>query len=307
MGGDNCLGDNCSRWELSGGIFRGGNCPRLSQVAVVWWAIDRGALDNCPHPPRQLSPVQLPSRQFPLRTIVPRQLPSREFLLRNIAPRLRTGQFPPIQDHSPWTIVPRRTDPRQLPPGQLPSGQLPPRAITPVQFPPGQLSAGQFPLRKIAPWTIPPDNSHRVLIYFPQMCFSKGRRCRRKKLQKVKQGARVLTQLKNNSTQPKFQTKVQCLFFCVSNFLSLIILQPETVKLNVTKSYILLDVVGVLALVQPGFLQGEVINLLLWTFYITMNCNNRNYYVSVSSCCCFLLHYSVRKTLVQIALSSLSS
>ena len=96
MGGDNCLGDNCSRWELSGGIFRGGNCPRLSQVAVVWWAIDRGALDNCPHPPRQLSPVQLPSRQFPLRTIVPRQLPSREFLLRNIAPRLRTGQFPPI-------------------------------------------------------------------------------------------------------------------------------------------------------------------------------------------------------------------
>ena len=33
----------------------------------------------------------------------------------------------------------------------------------------------------------------------------------------------------------------------MSNFLVLIILQPETVKLNVAKSYILVDVVGVLA------------------------------------------------------------
>ena len=47
--------------------------------------------------------------------------------------------------------------------------------------------------------------------------------------------------------------------FCTSNFLALIILQPETVKLNVTKSYILVDVVGVLALVQPEFSCGEVV------------------------------------------------
>ena len=37
--------------------------------------------------------------------------------------------------------------------------------------------------------------------------------------------------------------------FCISNFLTLIILQLETVNLNVTKSYILVDVVGLLALV----------------------------------------------------------
>ena len=47
--------------------------------------------------------------------------------------------------------------------------------------------------------------------------------------------------------------------FCTSNFLALIILQPETVKLNVTKSYILVDVVGVLGLVQPEFSCGEVV------------------------------------------------
>ena len=35
---------------------------------------------------------------------------------------------------------------------------------------------------------------------------------------------------------------------CISNFIALI-LQPETVKLNVTKNYILVDVVELLALV----------------------------------------------------------
>ena len=35
-------------------------------------------------------------------------------------------------------------------------------------------------------------------------------------------------------------------FFFISNFLALIILQSETAKLSVTKSYILVDVVGVL-------------------------------------------------------------
>ena len=73
------------------------------------------------------------------------------------------------------------------------------------------------------------------------------------------------------------------LFVCKSNFLALTILQPEIVKLNVINSYILVDVVGVLALMQPSFLCGEVVNLVLWTFYFTMNCNNRNYYISVNS------------------------
>ena len=36
----------------------------------------------------------------------------------------------------------------------------------------------------------------------------------------------------------------------------------------------------VLSLVQPAFLCGENVNLILWTSYITMNCNNRNYYIS---------------------------
>ena len=56
-------------------------------------------------------------------------------------------------------------------------------------------------------------------------------------------------------------------FFCTSNFLALI-LQSETVKLNVIKSKFLVDVVEVLVLVQPAFLFGEVVNLILWTFYI---------------------------------------
>ena len=75
-----------------------------------------------------------------------------------------------------------------------------------------------------------------------------------KKVTKNKIGSKGFNLIKSDFTQPKFQTKVQCLFFCVSNFLALIILQPETVKLNVTRSYILVDVVGVLALVLPAFL-----------------------------------------------------
>ena len=41
-----------------------------------------------------------------------------------------------------------------------------------------------------------------------------------------------------------------------------------TVKLNVTKSYILVNVVGVWALVEPTFLRGEVVNVILSTIYI---------------------------------------
>ena len=121
---------------------------------------------------------------------------------------------------------------------------------------------------------------HPISSAFRNMCFRKGRRCQSKKLQKVKQEARILTKLKSDFSQLKFQTKVQCLFFCTSNFVALIILQPETVKLNFTKKYILVDVVEVLALAQPAFLRGEVVNLILRTIYITMNCVNRNCYMS---------------------------
>ena len=51
----------------------------------------------------------------------------------------------------------------------------------------------------------------------------------------------------NQNFKPKFN--VSFFFFGTSSFLALIILSPETVKLNVTKSYILVDVVKVLALV----------------------------------------------------------
>ena len=127
---------------------------------------------------------------------------------------------------------------------------------------------------------------HSISGTFKNMCFGKVRRCRRKKLQEIKQGPRVLTLVKgdiNLSFKSKFSVYLfiyflilfyYYYFFFTSNFCALIILQPETIKLNVTKSYILVNVVGVLALVQPAFLCGEVI--------LTTNCNNRNYYISVS-------------------------
>ena len=46
------------------------------------------------------------------------------------------------------------------------------------------------------------------------------------------------------------------------------ILNPQTVKLNVTKSNILVDLVRVIAQVKSAFLCGEVVNLILQTFYI---------------------------------------
>ena len=51
------------------------------------------------------------------------------------------------------------------------------------------------------------------------------------------------------SLNQNFKPKFNVVFFLQTNFLALIILQPETIKLNVTKSYILGDVVDVLALV----------------------------------------------------------
>ena len=121
---------------------------------------------------------------------------------------------------------------------------------------------------------------HSISSAFKNM-FWKDRRC----CCKIGSKDFNLTNKWLNSNQTKFQPKfnVFFLFVCKSNFLALIILQPEIVKLNVINSYILVDVVGVLALMQPSFLCGEVVNMVLWTFYFTMNCNNRNYYISVNS------------------------
>ena len=58
------------------------------------------------------------------------------------------------------------------------------------------------------------------------------------------------------------------IFFSKSNFLALIMLQPETVKLNVTKSYILVDVVGVLTLyVASIFMRGGRRYIMDFLFY----------------------------------------
>ena len=71
-----------------------------------------------------------------------------------------------------------------------------------------------------------------------------------KKLQKVKIRSTGfnLTKKKFNSTKISNQSS-KFIFFGISSFLALIILSPETVKLNVTKNNILGDLVGVLALV----------------------------------------------------------
>ena len=71
-----------------------------------------------------------------------------------------------------------------------------------------------------------------------------------KKLQKVKIRSTGfnLTKKKINSTKISNQSS-KFIFFGISSFLALIILSPETVKLNVTKNYILGDLVGVLKLV----------------------------------------------------------
>ena len=72
-----------------------------------------------------------------------------------------------------------------------------------------------------------------------------------KQVTKSKIGSKSFN-LTKNFTQPKFQPKFN-VFFSTANFLALTILQPKTVKLNVTKNYILVDVVGVLALGSKYF------------------------------------------------------
>ena len=71
-----------------------------------------------------------------------------------------------------------------------------------------------------------------------------------KKLQKViiRSTGFNLTKKKINSTKISNKSS-KFIFFGISSFLALIILSPETVKLNVTKNYILGDLVGVLKLV----------------------------------------------------------
>ena len=72
----------------------------------------------------------------------------------------------------------------------------------------------------------------------------------------------------SQNLKPKFNVYLFIYLFCTSNFLALIILQPETVKLNVTDSYILVDETGVLTLMQIVFSCQEVANLILWAIYI---------------------------------------
>ena len=71
----------------------------------------------------------------------------------------------------------------------------------------------------------------------------------------------------NRNFKPKFNVYFYLfIFFGTSSLLALIILSPETVELNVTKSYILVDVVGVLA--WPALLCGD--------------CENNKYFVKFS-------------------------
>ena len=81
-----------------------------------------------------------------------------------------------------------------------------------------------------------------------RICFRKGRRCCWKKVTKNKIWSMGFNLTKKwfNSTDISNQSTVY--LFGTSNYFALIILQHETVKLNVTKSYILVDVMGVLAL-----------------------------------------------------------
>ena len=68
-----------------------------------------------------------------------------------------------------------------------------------------------------------------------------------KKATKSKVESKSFTLTKGDVTQLNVYFFIY-LFFCTSNFFALIILKPETVKVNATKSYILVDVMGVLAL-----------------------------------------------------------
>ena len=52
------------------------------------------------------------------------------------------------------------------------------------------------------------------------------------------------------------------LFICTSNFLALIILQPETVKIIVTKSHVLVNGVGLLALASIFMRESRIMDFL---------------------------------------------
>ena len=112
---------------------------------------------------------------------------------------------------------------------------------------------------------------HSILSAFKDMGFEKGRRCCQKKVTKSKIGSKGFNLTKKwfPSTEISNQRSM-FIFFCTSIFFSLILLQPQTVKLYVTKSYILVDVVGVLAVmyVVRIFMRGghksDIMNFLFY-------------------------------------------
>ena len=72
------------------------------------------------------------------------------------------------------------------------------------------------------------------------------------------------------------------IFFCTSNFLPLIILQPETVtkyykELHLSRCSGCLST-GVASIFMQGGRKSNIMDLSL----LTMNCNNRSYSISVS-------------------------
>ena len=77
---------------------------------------------------------------------------------------------------------------------------------------------------------------HYISNAFGNICIGNGRRCCRKKVTKSKIGSKGsnLSKRRFNSTKISNQSSL----FLHPIFLTLIILPPETVKLNVTKSYI---------------------------------------------------------------------
>ena len=167
----------------------------------------------------------------------------------------------------PWTIPPGKLP---CPPGNSHLGQLPPlnnshlellycpQIITPRQLQPIAMAITNynFFMTIFCFFSMAQLYSFCAFCAFwvhSKICFRKGRRCCRKKVRKRKICSNVFNLTKKwfHSTKISNQSSMFIylfIYFCTSSFLVLIILQPEIVKLNVTKSYIL-DVVGVIALV----------------------------------------------------------
>ena len=106
---------------------------------------------------------------------------------------------------------------------------------------------------------------HSISSAFKNMCFGKGR----KQLQKLNQGARVLTQLKSDFLQPKFQTKLQCLFLLHIKFSCSDNITPRNIK---TKCYKVLHLsrcnggqsTGVASIFMWGGRKSDIMNFLYY-------------------------------------------